>query len=99
MSPKVSSSFTHNAKHIDFDKEDASYLVHDLLLSFLYSYAHSQDDSQRLALTRQELLARAVTEVLHHFNFPAHSGVPVANMCILLRVRTIASGIFFCSPS
>jgi hypothetical protein len=95
----MSSSSTPCGKHIDFDKEATSYLVHDLLLSFLYSYAHIQDDTQRSALARQELLARAVTELLHHFSFPAHVSIPVVDMCILLRVRTLLPCNYFVEPS
>jgi hypothetical protein len=87
MSVNSSASLTCSWNFIDFDKEGTSYLLHDLLLSFLYSYAHNQDESQQSVTARQELLARAVTELLYHFNFPAHTGLSVVDMCILLRVR------------
>jgi hypothetical protein len=80
-------------RYIDFDGENTSAVVHDLLMSYLHRYSQSQGASRDSVLARDELLEGAVTSLLQHFTFASHDYLDRVDICISLKVRQSAQTV------
>jgi hypothetical protein len=78
------------SESIDFDRRNASALVHDLLLSYLFRYSQLQDTSRESVVASDQLLQGAVTELIRHFTFPDHVHLPGSELWILSKVCNAA---------
>jgi hypothetical protein len=81
------SSSQHPILGVNFERIDTSFLLLDLLKSYIYPYVQSQDGSTEAILACKQILDRAITEVIRYFKFPQYDCPDVLNVDVTKHLR------------